>query len=201
MFANLPARLSFQKRPSTETATIVDIVVAQALCNPTVGFAVSVDGRSVLDTPPSTKMEDRLFDLLGAPAERLVPLSASTEDAEAPGDERWHGWISPPDLTRSKGDAIHIIINGRPVGSTPFMQAIRRGYHTRLMVGRHPICVVCLELPPDEIDVNVHPTKREVRLQHSWRVLERLERAIKHTLLSIPTGSMTPDDSPIGSIE
>ncbi|MDP6900250.1 MAG: DNA mismatch repair endonuclease MutL [Candidatus Thalassarchaeaceae archaeon] len=201
LFANIPARLSFQKRPSTETATIVDIVVAQALCNPTVGFAVSVDGRSVLDTPPSTKMEDRLFDLLGAPAERLVPLSASTEDAEAPGDERWHGWISPPDLTRSKGDAIHIIINGRPVGSTPFMQAIRRGYHTRLMVGRHPICVVCLELPPDEIDVNVHPTKREVRLQHSWRVLERLERAIKHTLLSIPTGSMTPDDSPIGSIE
>jgi len=201
IFANLPARLSFQKKPSAESAAIVEIVVSQALCNPEVGFAVTVDGRNVLDAPPGAGIEERLFDLLGAPAERLIPLSSSEDDSNAPGDERWSGWISPPDLTRSKKDEIHVIINGRPVASSPFTQAIRRGYHTRLMVGRHPICVVSLDLPPDEVDVNVHPTKREVRLKHSWRVLERLERSIKHTLLSIPTGSMTPDSSPIESIE
>jgi len=200
LFANLPARLSFQKRPSTESAAIVDIVVSQALCNPTIGFTVTIDGRSVLETPPSVEMADRLFDLIGAPAERLVPLKCSDVDAEAPGDEEWLGWISPPDLTRSKGDEIHVIINGRPVASSPFNQAIRRGYHTRLMVGRHPICVLRLNLPPDEVDVNVHPTKREVRLKNSWRVLERLERAIKHTLLQLPTGSMTPDQSPIEAV-
>ena len=200
LFANLPARLSFQKRPSTESAAIVDIVVSQALCNPTIGFTVNIDGRNVLETPPSVEMSDRLFDLIGAPAERLVPLQCSDADADAPGDEQWSGWISPPDLTRSKGDEIHVIINGRPVASSPFNQAIRRGYHTRLMVGRHPICVIQLNLPPDEVDVNVHPTKREVRLKHSWRVLERLERAIKHTLLQLPTGSMTPDQSPIEAV-
>jgi len=200
LFANIPARLSFQKRPSTESAAIVDIVVSQALCNPTIGFTVNIDGRNVLETPPSVEMTDRLFDLIGAPAERLVPLQCSDADAEAPGDEQWSGWISPPDLTRSKGDEIHVIINGRPVASSPFNQAIRRGFHTRLMVGRHPICVLQLNLPPDEVDVNVHPTKREVRLKHSWRVLERLERAIKHTLLQIPTGSMTPDQSPIEAV-
>ena len=200
LFANLPARLSFQKRPSTESAAIVEIVVSQALCNPTIGFTVNIDGRNVLETPPSVEMSDRLFDLIGAPAERLVPLHCSDADAEAPGDEQWSGWISPPDLTRSKGDEIHVIINGRPVASSPFNQAIRRGYHTRLMVGRHPICVLQLNLPPDEVDVNVHPTKREVRLKHSWRVLERLERAIKHTLLRLPTGSMTPDQSPIEAV-
>ena len=200
LFANIPARLSFQKRPSTESAAIVDIVVSQALCNPTIGFTVSVDGRNVLETPPGVQMSDRLFDLIGAPAERLVSLQCSDEDTEAPGDEQWSGWISPPNLTRSKSDEIHVIINGRPVAASPFNQAIRRGYHTRLMVGRHPICVLRLNLPPDEIDVNVHPTKREVRLKHSWRVLERLERAIKHTLLQLPTGSMTPDSSPIEAV-
>ena len=200
LFANIPARLSFQKRPSTESAAIVDIVVSQALCNPTIGFTVSVDGRNVLETPPGVQMSDRLFDLIGAPAERLVPLQCSDEDAEAPGDEQWSGWISPPDLTRSKSDEIHVIINGRPVAASPFNQAIRRGYHTRLMVGRHPICVLRLNLPSDEVDVNVHPTKREVRLKHSWRVLERLERAIKHTLLQLPTGSMTPESSPIEAV-
>ena len=201
IFSNLPARLSFQKKPSTESAAIVDIVVSQALCNPEIGFSVIVDGRTVLDTPSGSKIEDRLFDLLGASAERLVPLTSSAEDSNAPGDESWSGWISPPDLTRSKKDEIHVIINGRPVASSPFTQAIRRGYHTRLMVGRHPICVVSLNLPPEEVDVNVHPTKREVRLKHSWRVLERLERSIKHTLLSIPTGSMMPDSSPLESLE
>ncbi len=200
LFGNIPARLSFQKRPSTESAAIVDIVVAQALCNPAVGFTISIDGRNVLQTPPSVEMDDRLFDLIGAPAERLVPLQCSDADLQAPGDEQWSGWISPPDLTRSKGDEIHVIINGRPVAPSPFNQAIRRGYHTRLMVGRHPICVLRLNLPSDEVDVNVHPTKREVRLKHSWRVLERLERAIKHTMLQLPTGSMTPDSSPIEAV-
>ena len=200
LFGNIPARLSFQKRPSTESAAIVDIVVAQALCNPAVGFTISIDGRNVLQTPPGVEMGDRLFDLIGAPAERLVPLQCSDADLQAPGDEQWSGWISPPDLTRSKGDEIHVIINGRPVAPSPFNQAIRRGYHTRLMVGRHPICVLRLNLPSDEVDVNVHPTKREVRLKHSWRVLERLERAIKHTMLQLPTGSMTPDSSPIEAV-
>ena len=201
IFANLPARLNFQKRPSTETSAIVDIVVAQALCHPDIGFVVDVDGRTVVDTPRSARMQDRLFDLLGESSEKLVPLEVSDADAAAPGEEAWRGWISPPELTRSRASDVHVVINGRPVGNAPFLQSIRRGYHSRLMVGRNPICVLFLDLPADEVDVNVHPTKREVRLRHSWRVLERLERAIQHTLLSLPTGPMTAPDIPIESVE
>ena len=94
-----------------------------------------------------------------------------------PGEEKWSGWISTPDITRGKGDEVHILINSRPVASGPFQSAIRRGYKTRLMVGRHPVAVLNLELPPSEVDVNVHPTKREVRLKNAWRILEKLEKS------------------------
>ena len=93
----------------------------------------------------------------------------------------------PQILLEEKGDEIHVLINGRPVAAQPFLQSIRRGYKTRLMQGRHPVAVLLLDLPNDEVDVNVHPTKREVRLKHSWRVLERLERSIAYTLESTPT--------------
>ena len=97
-------------------------------------------------------------------------------------------WLNKyPDITRGKGDEVHILINSRPVASGPFQSAIRRGYKTRLMVGRHPVAVLNLELPPSEVDVNVHPTKREVRLKNAWRILEKLERAIAFTLETVPT--------------
>ena len=201
LFANQPARLAFQRRAATETAKVVDVVVSHALCTPNVSYRLTVDGRPILETPKTEDMRDRLYDLLGASSEKMIELSASKTDAEAPGEERWGGWISPPDISRGKSDDVHIIINGRPVASQPFLQSIRRGYHTRLMVGRHPVAVLMLELPADEVDVNVHPTKREVRLRNSWRVLERLERAIKHTLKQVATGEAPTRDFPLGAVD
>ena len=187
LFRNTPARLAFQRRPATENARIVDVVVAHAMAHQFTGFRLVIDERVMLDIPPSESMTDRLFDLLGSQVESMLEITSPENDAEAPGQEQWSGWISTPDITRGKGDDIHILINERPVAAGPFLQAIRRGYRTRLMQGRHPIAVLSLTLPPEEVDVNVHPTKREVRLRHSWRVLERLERAIAHTLESVPT--------------
>ena len=132
-------------------------------------------------------MEDRLYDLFGSTSSKLIRLESSENDLDAPGDEIWDGWISPPGISRSRSDDLHVLVNGRPVSTGPFLQSIKRGYHTRLMVGRHPIGVISLNLPTKEVDVNVHPTKREVRLQHSWRVLERLERSIQYTLSMIST--------------
>ena len=187
LFAKIPARLSFQRRPSTENAAIIDVAISLALSEPKAGIIVEIDGRIVLDCPPCEGMEDRLYDLFGSTSSKLIPLECSKEDLDAPGDEIWSGWISPPGISRSRSDDIHILVNGRPVSAGPFLQSIRRGYHTRLMVGRHPIGVISLNLPTQEVDVNVHPTKREVRLQHSWRVLERLERSIKYTLSRVST--------------
>nr|AIE93384.1 DNA mismatch repair protein (mutL) [uncultured marine group II/III euryarchaeote AD1000_34_D01]AIE98309.1 DNA mismatch repair protein (mutL) [uncultured marine group II/III euryarchaeote KM3_05_F04] len=201
LFENQPARLAFQRRPATETAQVVDVVVAHALCNPGVSFRLTVDGRSILETPATDDIPERLFDLLGAASERLIPLESPPADYDAPGDEKWSGFISPPDISRGRSDDIHLIINNRPVAAQPFLKSIRRGYHTRLMVGRHPVAVLHLEIPNDEVDVNVHPTKREVRLKNSWRVLERLERALKHTLKQIPTGGEPTEDFPLGAID
>ena len=187
LFQKIPARLSFQRRPSTENAAIVDIAISLALSESKVGILVEIDGRKVLDCPPCDSMEDRLYDLFGTTSSKLVPLESSEVDNDAPGKENWNGWISPPGISRSRSDDIHVLVNGRPVNPGPFLQSIRRGYHTRLMVGRHPIGVLSLNLPTEEVDVNVHPTKREVRLKNSWRVLERLERSIKYTLSKIST--------------
>ncbi len=200
IFASVPARMAFQRRPSTETAAIVDVVMAYALAHPEVGFSIRVDGRTVLSSPGPTSPESRLYDVLGGSSERLIPIIAPDSDESAPGDERWRGWISPPSVDRGRSDDIHLFVNNRAVASTPFLQSIRKGYQTRLMVGRHPVCVLFLDMPNDEVDVNVHPTKREVRLQNSWRVLERLERSISHTLLSIPTGAPATEQFPLGSV-
>tara|TARA_B110000495_G_scaffold184860_1_gene182213 strand:- start:779 stop:2725 length:1947 start_codon:yes stop_codon:yes gene_type:complete len=193
LFEKIPARLSFQRRPSTENAAIVDVAISLSLSEPKTGILVEIDGRTVLDCPPCEGMEDRLYDLFGSTSSKLIPLESSKDDLDAPGDENWNGWISPPGISRSRSDDLHVLVNGRPVSVGPFLQSIRRGYHTRLMVGRHPIGVISLNLPTNEVDVNVHPTKREVRLQHSWRVLERLERSIKYTLSRVSTQPEFPD--------
>ena len=187
LFHNTPARLAFQRRAATENSRIVDVVVSHAMAHMDVGFRLLIDEKVMLDVPASETMNDRLYDLLGGQASAMLELSSPAIDDDAPGEESWSGWISTPDTTRGKGDDVHILINDRPVSAGPFLQAIRRGYKTRLMQGRHPIAVLSLIIPANEVDVNVHPTKREVRLRHSWRVLERLERAIAHTLESVPT--------------
>ena len=187
LFSNTPARLAFQKRPQSEVAKIIDAVVGHALAHPTTAFVLNSDGRTLLNIPKNDDNRDRLYDILGAQAAEMVELLSPPEDESVPGFENWRGYISTPETTRGKGDEIHILVNGRPIASTPFLNSIRKGYKTRLMQGRHPIAVLYLECPPRDVDVNVHPTKREVRLRHSWRILERLERAIAYTLLAIPT--------------
>ena len=194
LFKNTPARLSFQRRPATENAKIVDVIISHAIANNSVGFKLVSDQKTILNIPASETTADRLYDILGGQASELIELNSPAQDSEVPGDEHWHGWISTPDITRGKGDEVYVLINDRPVASGPFHQAIRRGYKTRLMQGRHPIAVLSLNLPASEVDVNVHPTKREVRLKHSWRVLERLETAIAHTLEDVIT-ELTPDGS------
>ena len=133
LFEKIPARLSFQRRPSTENAAIVDIAISLALSEPKVGIIVEIDDRVVLDCPPCDSMEDRLYDLFGSTSSKLIPLESSENDKDAPGKENWNGWISPPGISRSRSDDIHVMVNGRPVSSGPFLQSIRRGYHTCLL--------------------------------------------------------------------
>ncbi len=131
LFQNTPARLAFQRRPETETARIVDVVVDHALAHPSCGFHLKTERRTLLNVPPTEDMMDRLYDIMGAQATDLVPLQQPPDDDEAPGAERWSGWISTPDITRGKGDDIHVLINQRPRqqarSSKPSAVATRHG--------------------------------------------------------------------------
>ena len=147
IFAKQPARLAFQRRPATETSRVVDVVVSHAISHPEVGFRLISDEKTILEVPAVEDIEDRLYDVLGRQAGKMIPISPPPADSNAPGEETWRGWISTPDITRGKGDDIHILINGRPVAAQPFLQSIRRGYRTRLMQGRHPVAVLMLDLP------------------------------------------------------
>ena len=109
LFQKVPARLSFQRRPSTENAAIVDIAISLALSESEVGIIVEIDGRIVLECPPCDSMEDRLYDLFGSTSSKLIPLESSEIDIQAPGEESWEGWISPPGVSRSRSDDIHVL--------------------------------------------------------------------------------------------
>ena len=161
IFKNTPARLSFQRRPATESAKIVDVIISHAISNKNVGFKLISDSKTILNIPVSDTTSDRLYDILGGQAAQLIELNSPSQDSDVPGTESWTGWISTPDITRGKGDEVYVLINDRPVASGPFHQAIRRGYKTRLMQGRHPIAVLSLKIPASEVDVNVHPTKEK----------------------------------------
>ena len=160
LFANVPARLAFQRRPQTEHARIVDVVVAHALAHPEVGFRLELDGRVALDVPGTHDDEDRLRHPWPKAGD-LLTLSAPEEDEQAPGDERWSGWISAPTSREESRMTSTCSSTVDPSPQGPFQQALRRGYRTRLMVGRHPVAVLHLTLPAEEVDVNVHPTKSE----------------------------------------
>ena len=188
LFQNTPARLAFQRRPETETARIVDVVVSHALAHPECAFHLKTERRTLLNVPATDDMLDRLYDIMGAQATDLIGLKQPPDDEEAPGSERWEGWISTPDITRGKGRR-HPHPHQRPSGCR---RPIPAGHSSRVQDPpdarpRHPVAVLNLTCPPSEVDVNVHPTKREVRLRHSWRVLERLERAIAYSLEQTPT--------------
>ena len=105
---------------------LLRLVVAHAIAHPNVAFRCTIDGRSTLNLPASESIEDRLYDVLGGQSSNLLPLVLPEQDSDVPGDEAWTGYISAPDISRGKGDEIHIFVNDRPVASTPFHQAIRR---------------------------------------------------------------------------
>ena len=125
LFKNTPARLSFQRRPATENAKIVDVIISHAIANNSVGFKLTSNGKTILDIPKSESTQIASTTFLVGKFSSLVELKSPKIDEDVPGTEQWIGWISTPDITRGKGDEVYVLINDRPVASGPFHQAIR----------------------------------------------------------------------------
>lgn len=193
LFYNVPARRKFLKKAITERRQIDSLVTRYALAYPMVRFQMVQDGRLSLQTSGNNNRREVLSKLYGVEVARQMLGVLAEED-----NLRLTGFISPvsgvaPGLTRSNRNEITFFVNGRPVQDITLTTALIRAYHTLLMVGRYPLAVLFLELPPDKVDVNVHPTKAEVRFSDRDRIFSVIERAVRRTLLAftpVPNGGI-----------
>ena len=179
LFFNVPARLKFLKSDTTERRQIDDLVTRYALAYPGVRFHLEQDGRQSLRTSGKGNRREVLASLYGLEvARQMLEVIAEYDEVQV------SGFISPVSLTRSNRRGITFFVNGRWVQDTALTTALIQAYHTMLMVGRYPLAIIFLELPPEMVDVNVHPAKSEVRFRVKDRVFSGVQRAVRRALLA-----------------
>jgi DNA mismatch repair protein MutL len=180
LFENLPVRREYLRSPSAEFNRISSWLSSFALGYPQVTFVLRHDGKDVWTMPASQNVADRLAMVFGREASTaLVELDASAVRAFT-GSVR--GFVSTPGRDRPDRRMQLLFVNGRLLRSTLLAGAWTAGYATYAMTGRHPYGVLFLDLPPEHVDANVHPTKSDVRLRHGSQVFETVRRAIAATL-------------------
>lgn len=186
LFFNLPARRKFLRTEETEAAHVESTLHALALGNPGVGFTFVRDGRVVYQLPPALRLGDRVRDLCGpAQLEELLEIEANGDGDNRP---EIRGFVGRPGVSRSSRSSQLVWINGRPVENATVSHALREGYHTALMKGRHPVTFLFLTMNPAAVDVNVHPAKREVRFHRPSDVHAAVASAVRRALESARTG-------------
>lgn len=179
LFYNVPARLKFLKSDATERRHIDALVTRYALAYPHVRFRLQQEDRLSLQTSGNGDRREVLAALYGPEvARQMLEVDAEYEDF------RLTGFTSPPSLTRSNRSEITFFVNGRWVQDSALTAALIQAYYTLLMVGRFPMAVLFVELPLDAVDVNVHPTKAEVRFRDRDRVFADLARSVRRALLA-----------------
>jgi DNA mismatch repair protein MutL len=194
LFVNVPARLKFLRAAATEHGVINRIVTAYALARPDVRFELSIDGRRTLATDGAGDRLNTIVSVHGAEvAAQMLPLNP--EAAEVP-DVRVSGYVSAPALNRAHRQGILLFINGRWIQNRALGFALEEAYHSLLMIGRHPLAIVDIALPPELVDVNVHPTKSEVRFFDERAICRALSRAtraaiLEHGRTAIPDFTLT----------
>nr|WP_263327844.1 DNA mismatch repair endonuclease MutL [Neobacillus sp. Marseille-Q6967] len=188
LFFNTPARLKYLKTIHTELGNITDVVNRLALSHPEVAFRLIHNERKLLQTNGNGDVRQVLASIYGmAIAKQLVPVSGTSLDYKI------SGYTSMPEVTRASRNYISTMINGRFIKNYPLAKAIQEGYHTLLPIGRYPIVLLNIEMDPLLVDVNVHPSKMEVRISKEAELNELVTGMIKSTFKSkilIPTAYM-----------
>jgi DNA mismatch repair protein MutL len=194
LFGSTPARRKFLKAPATEFAHAVDVVRRHALVRPDVGFAVWHDGRQVQLWPAiAGEPVDRAQQVLGS-AFGQVTLPVQREQAGI----RLRGRIGTPESARGRADQQYVYVNGRFVRDRLVMHAIRQAYEDVLHGARQPVYLLMIDVPPERVDVNVHPAKVEVRFRDAREVHEAVRRAVEASLARRP-GAGTASPAPGGA--
>ena len=223
LFYNLPARRKFLRSEETERTHIQHYLTLAALAFPGVGFTFLQDQRVVWQLPPLKSddqpasklaaLRERLRALLGGEI-KLLPVDVTAdinsgdeldelrEAPPGPGESgstlRIWGFIGAPGVSRATRQDQHLFVNRRPVENRTLNYALLEGYHTALMKGRYPVCCLLLELDPAEVDVNIHPAKREVKFRREKSVRREVAGAVRRTLLAFHTAA--PGARPVDPI-
>ena len=188
LFYNVPARLKFLKANVTERRAIDQLVTRYALAYPDKRIKLS-DGKNItLQTSGDGDRRSILAALYGVDTAKQLLEIMSEEDGY-----KLTGFISPTSLTRSNRREITFFINGRWVHDVSLSTALLQAYHTLLMVGRYPLTALFLEMPPEDVDVNVHPAKAEVRFRNQDKVFSFVQRSVRKALLAYsPVPNVAP---------
>ncbi|WP_423801793.1 DNA mismatch repair endonuclease MutL [Neobacillus sp. SAB-20_R2A] len=185
LFFNTPARLKYMKTIHTELGNITDVVNRLALSHPEVAFRLIHNERKLLQTNGNGDVRQVLASIYGMSiAKQLVPISGKSLDYKV------SGFASMPEVTRASRNYISTMINGRFIKNYSLAKAITEGYHTLLPIGRYPIVLLNIEMDPLLVDVNVHPSKMEVRFSKEAEMNELVTSIIKNAFKSkvlIPT--------------
>ena len=179
LFYNLPARRKFLRSENTETRQIEHQLSLQAIGHAGIAFSLVRDGRLVFQLPASRALRDRIRDLMGNDL-----LARLLEVKPAQGKVQVSGFIGQAGVSRASRAQQFVFVNGRAIESPVIASALHEGYHTALMKGQFPVTFLFLALDPAEVDVNVHPAKREVRFRDPARVREAVIAAVRQTLES-----------------
>lgn len=186
LFYNLPARRKFLRTENTEASHVDHQLQLIALAHPSVGITYLRDNRLVFQLPISDTLGGRIRDLAGrAMLEELIPIEDAGHDAA-----RLSGFIARPGVTRSTRAQTHCFVNSRAVENAAILHGLREGYHTALARAQYPVAYLFLDVPMEEVDVNVHPAKREVRFHRHAAVQNAVAESIRRTL--IPRSKPTP---------
>jgi len=184
LFRQVPARLKFLKSGNTENSHVATVVSQYAMAYPEVGFRLLLDGHVSLHTPGNGLLRDVMSQTYGLDVAQAM---LDVENSEAA--IRVSGLVSPPALARSNRRYLSFFINRRWARSPLLVRAAEEAYHGLLMEGRHPLVALNVSLPPEEIDVNVHPAKTEVRFSREQAVFSSVTEAVKGTLHRTPVAT------------
>ncbi|KRM88877.1 DNA mismatch repair endonuclease MutL [Liquorilactobacillus vini] len=185
LFYNTPARLKYLKSPQTELAVISDIVDRLALGHPEIALSLHNNKRVLLQTAGNNNLQQTISAIYGVKnAQQMLPVHANDLDFAV------EGFVSLPKLTRATKNYITLLLNGRYIRNYQLTNAVIKGYGSKLMVGRYPMAIIALKLDPVLVDVNVHPTKQEVRISKEKQLCELIQTTIYQRLA---TENLIPD--------
>ena len=186
LFYNVPARLKFLKKESTERSHIGALVSRYAMAYPYVRFSLITGDQEVLRTTGNNNLRDALVSVYGLETvEQMVEVASQAGDLHRDDLPTIHvsGFVGLPSLNRSNRNQITMFVNGRWVQDSSLGYAVVQAYHTMLMTGRYPVVVLMINLPSEDVDVNVHPTKAEVRFRRPDAVFSAVQRVVRRTLV------------------